>query len=186
MKKTWGEIKAEILRLGFENEDVFEKYKERFFDAVNRASAVIACTVCPNIETCNITKEEFESTYLFNIKERVESFYDYLTPACTYTKDMTPVSCRILPDRRLYIEDSEDITVWYTRLPKRVDVNTSDSEEIDLEYTGAVLLALLACFYIWQEDDERKAVIYRNDYEALKKELFKEKAKAYIEEGEGI
>ncbi len=186
MKKTWGEIKAEILRLGFENEDVFEKHKERFFEAVNRASTVIACTVCPNTETFEIKKEEFESTYLFNIKERVESFHDYLTPACTYTKDMTPAPCRILPDRRLYIEDSEDITVWYTRLPQRIDINTADRAEIDLEYAAATLLPLLSCFYIWQEDDERKAVVYRNDYEALKNELFLKRNKAYVEEGESI
>lgn len=185
MKKTWGEIKAEILNLGFEREDVFEKYRERFFDAVNRASVFIACTVCPNIETLKIAKEEFENTFIFNIKERCENFHDFLTPACTY-KDMTPAKCRILPDKRLYIEDSEDITVWYSRLPERVDENTDDSKEIDLEYTAALLLPLLACFYIWQEDDERKAVIYRNDYELLKKELFKNNTKAYIEEGEGI
>lgn len=186
MNRTWGEIKGEILRLGFENEDVFEKHKERFFEAVNRASAVIACTVSPNIETCEIKKEEFESTFLFNIKERVESFYEYFTPACTYSESQTPAPCRILPDKRLYTDAGENITVWYTRLPKRVDANTADSEVIDLKYTAALLLPLLACFYIWQEDDERKAVIYRNDYEALKKELFKEGCKAYIEEGGGV
>ena len=61
MKKTWGEIKAEILNLGFENEEVFERHKERFYEAVNRAAVFIACTVCPNIETAQINKEEFEN-----------------------------------------------------------------------------------------------------------------------------
>ena len=96
---------------------------------------------------------------------------------------MTPAKCKILPDKRLYIEDDKDITVWYSRLPKRIDSSTRPDEEVDLLYLAALLLPLLSCFYIWQEDDERKAIIYRNDYEALKGELFKNNAKAYIAEG---
>ncbi len=186
MKKTWGEIKAEIINLGFENKDVFENSKSRFFEAVNRAGAVIACTVAPNTETLEIKKEEFENTYLFDIKSRAENFHNYLTPACTYTADMTPCECRILPDKRLYTEAEDNITVWYERLPERVDVNTPDKQEIDLSYTAALLLPLLACFYIWQEDDERKAVVYRNDYEALKNELFPKGCKAYVRAGESL
>lgn len=39
---------------------------------------------------------------------------------------------------------------------------------------------MLASFYLWQDEDERKAVRYRNDYEDLKAQLLTSRAGAAV------
>lgn len=180
--RTWGEIRSEIINLGFENSDIYEKHKDIFIEAVNRACTVIACGVSPLIERLEVKKEEFENTHLFSAPQ--EGFYQYACPVCT--KGEEPVNVRVLPDKRVYIEEADDYTLWYKRLPEKIDYNSPDDRPIDLTEPAGMLLPLLACYYIWQEDDERKAYAYRNDYEALKAELFNVPLKAYVYEGEAI
>ena len=181
--RTWKEIRSEIINLGFENSDIYEKHKDIFIEAVNRACTVIACGVCPLIEKKEIKKEEFEDTHLFSVPK--EGFYEYAAPVCTKEGNI-PLNVQVLLDKRVYIEEAADCTLWYKRLPKKIDFNTQDNEVIDLVEPADMLLPLLACYYIWQEDDERKACAYRNDYEALKAQLFEKRQKAYVYEGVSI
>lgn len=45
---------------------------------------------------------------------------------------------------------------------------TGDGEELGLSYEAGLLVPLLAAFYVWEDEDERKALLYRNDYEDLR------------------
>ena len=53
---------------------------------------------------------------------------------------------------------------------------TPDGYELEFEADAAELIPLLASFYLWQDEDERKAVRYRNDYEDLKAQLLASRA----------
>ena len=58
-----------------------------------------------------------------------------------------------------------------------MDVLTMDTEnsyELKLPDKLVVLVPLLASYYIWLDDDERKAITYRNEYDDLKEQIFTE------------
>ena len=61
--------------------------------------------------------------------------------------------------------------MWWKRYPKLVDVNTPDTEEIDLDYSVTPLISLLACYFIWLDDDEDKATGYYNLYDDVKNQI---------------
>ncbi len=49
--------------------------------------------------------------------------------------------------------------------------DTPDEYELKLPDKLVFLTPLLASYYVWLDDDERKAVMYRNEYEDLKEQL---------------
>lgn len=64
------------------------------------------------------------------------------------------------------IEDEELIEVIVsTKPPKKVDEDTTDDTEIDIDEEKTSLLQLLTAYFVWLDDDERKAVMYYNTYQ---------------------
>ena len=55
-----------------------------------------------------------------------------------------------------------------------LSADTPDDYVLKLPDKIVFLLPLLASYYIWLDDDERKAVTYRNEYEDLKEQIFAE------------
>lgn len=53
-------------------------------------------------------------------------------------------------------------------------MNTPDDYVLKLPDKLVFLVPLLASYYIWLDDDERKAITYRNEYEDLKEQIFTE------------
>ena len=49
--------------------------------------------------------------------------------------------------------------------------STQDTYAIDMQDDLLQLVPLLAAHYIWLDDDERKAVMYWNEYDSLKQEI---------------
>lgn len=57
--------------------------------------------------------------------------------------------------------------VWYKKYPTQITAATPDDFEIELDDDVANLIALRMAFYVWMDDDERKATMYRNDFEDM-------------------
>lgn len=64
--------------------------------------------------------------------------------------------------------------VRYKVVPKLVTITTPEDEEVELDTDTHTLIPLLASFYIWLDDDERKATMYFNDYESKARTLYRE------------
>ena len=56
-----------------------------------------------------------------------------------------------------------------------LDIGSDDETEIDLPAMVTMLLPLLSAYYIWLDDDERKAVMYYNQYDDLCNQIFSER-----------
>ncbi|WP_251616846.1 hypothetical protein [Senimuribacter intestinalis] len=56
-----------------------------------------------------------------------------------------------------------------------LDIDSDDETEIDLPAKVTMLLPLLSAYYIWLDDDERKAVMYYNQYDDLCNQIFSER-----------
>lgn len=61
-------------------------------------------------------------------------------------------------------------------MPKMDVLTASTEDEYELQLPDKVvfLVPLLASYYIWLDDDERKAVMYRNEYDELKDQILTE------------
>lgn len=61
-------------------------------------------------------------------------------------------------------------------LPKAVPITTDTADNHVMELPDKVtdLAPLLAAYYVWLDDDERKAVYYYNQYEDLKNQILAE------------
>lgn len=59
--------------------------------------------------------------------------------------------------------------------PFELNFESGDETEIDLPSKVTMLLPLLSAYYIWLDDDERKAVMYYNQYDDLCNQIFSER-----------
>lgn len=182
MKKTWGELKGEIIRLGGESEDIFGSRSAVFYDAVNRAMGVIACFVKPCVGRFDHTllaggEHTISPQTLVNTAQSREVFGGLTGDRpVVYKGTLQAPAYEMTPDGRLIFDAdvTGEISIYYKILPAKIGPTTGDSTEIPLDYDAATLLPLLAAFYVWVDADERKAVLLRNDYEELKAELLRQ------------
>ena len=56
-----------------------------------------------------------------------------------------------------------------------LDIDSDDETEIDLPAKVTMLLPLLSAYYIWLDDDERKAEMNYNQYDDLCNQIFSER-----------
>ena len=70
-------------------------------------------------------------------------------------------------DREIVIKmDDYDgaFRIYYLKEPTHVSSTTDTSFVFDIPLVAHKLLPLLTAYYLWLDDDERKAVMYKNDY----------------------
>lgn len=76
---------------------------------------------------------------------------------------------------------SEDFIVFYKERILPITEDTLDEYNVQVVYPCEPLVALLAAHYVWLDDDERKAVMYWNEFDQLRQEIeakyFKPKAR---------
>lgn len=167
-------IKSEIYNLGFSTEDDVDI--SIVLQAINRAVDTISNTVRPILALHKIPKEEQPKLKLFDFREIAEkagntflSFGDIFE----LTEDgYMPVANHSVINRHLLqIVTDKDYLVYYKRLYTPVDEDTDDSFEFELDADLHVLIPLLAAFYVWQDDEERKADKLFNDYETKRNDI---------------
>ena len=89
----------------------------------------------------------------------------------------------IVQDRILVVSSAltTPLTVYYRERIIPVTSTTEEDYKIQVVYQCEPLVGLLAAHYVWLDDDERKAILYWNEYDQLKQEIlansFKPRAK---------
>lgn len=165
--KTWGNLKRDILSLGFEKDTTYDRYESIIIAAVNRAMTMICATV-RSIK--KVLQTEQAETTEYNMAEEVDDFMGLFLPVKRRGTDEN-VPSRQTVNGCVVIEGEGQFDIYYSARPTRIDSVTSDSHVLELDQDVVELLPLLAAYFIWLDDDERKAVMYWNNYEDLKNQI---------------
>lgn len=178
----------EIRDLGFEDDQVFSEYNSIIRNAITRACRFIATIIkAPTgVIPLDLTDDTvYTDTGRYDLAElskdddgnvRFDSV-DRIVEA-TDTGGKTFLRYDIEQDKVLVLDPSirTKLTVYYNERILPLPSDVSDSYEIQVVYPCEPLVALLAAHYVWLDDDERKAIIYWNEFDQLRAEI---EAKAF-------
>ena len=162
---TWGELKSNLINLGFESDKAYGENPKLFIQAVNRDMSLIVGTVrfTQKKTTVTTTLEKEEITV------EAERFNRIL--AIKRAGESTPANYTIIEYNVVRFNEPGEYDVFYAVFPQKIDESTQDTYAIDMQDDLLQLVPLLAAHYIWLDDDERKAVMYWNEYDSLKQEI---------------
>lgn len=179
-----GELKSEIMTLGFEEAATMSdgEYGLIVANGINRAMQQIALEVAPVTSefefVCDEDSVRSGGYVVFDISLIPEYWEgDYLgVSSVMFVSDDEMVFGSVFKELlgRLYLEDrgSGVFYIEYKRRPRLISVSSADDTEVDMPSSVVLMVAPLAAYYIWLDDDAVKASMYRNDYEQLKESYF--------------
>lgn len=178
---NYGQLKTELVNLGFADMDELEEFGGVVPDAINRAITEINLTVAPIIGTYQITQDGKEDDILYydmieltkeNDKVKFLEFAD--TPVRVGTDVYRKFNNFEIENGNTLIIDgniSGDFRVFYKKAHTPIEVGTPENTEIELPLKAHILLPLLSAYYVWLEDEKSKAVDYYNQYEKLSQSI---------------
>lgn len=170
-----GELRNEIMNLAFEERSSMEEYADIVNEAITRAIYEICTTFVPISRWCEIeqTKPAGAEYVRYDMAELAEDYMTFLGRvscesdgryrACVpYLREGNSVF--LLPGDML-----GTFRIWYGKKPSKITADTPETDELELDSYLHILVPHLASFYVWLDDDERKATIFYNRYDELKK-----------------
>lgn len=188
---NYGELKSELVGLGFSDESELNEFGDIVPQALNRAITEINLTIAPIIGTYEFTQTGEESGLLYYDMEELTredgdmvflSFAD--TPVMInngigkqYGAYRRYNDFEIEQDKKLVMDGSVSgkFKVFYKKAHTPFTVDTDDLEDIPLPLKAHILVPLLTAYYVWLEDEKTKAVDYYNQYEKLSQSILNDK-----------
>ena len=182
---NYGELKTELISLGFSDESELDEFGVIVPLALNRAITEINLTIAPIIGTYEFTQTGEGSVLLYYDMEeltREDGDVVFLSFADTPVMVGDGVYRRyndfeIEQDRILVMDGSVsgNFKVFYKKAHTPFTIDTDDLEDIPLPLKAHILVPLLTAYYVWLEDEKTKAVDYYNQYEKLAQNILNDK-----------
>lgn len=171
---NYGQLKSQIRDLAFEEDEQMEEYESIVVNAINRAIDQIGIQVTPIRKYIEI---EQDGTDVENQEYNMPS----LTGGNFLDFDETPVEIgdgdkfvrfndfeRQTKDTLVLSGDTKGVfRIYYTAHHADYTAETDDSVPVPLPLKVHLLVPLLCAYYVWLDDDQQKAVMYRNEYESI-------------------
>lgn len=178
----FGELKNRVKNFGFEEQEAIEEYREIICSAVNTALHTIATTITPLLARYEIHQDgSGAGPKRYDMRELIrqggEATFLAFADTPVRTEDYEAFDRFQLEDGHILVLDGSmtgDFSVFYKRTPQQVTASTPDSELLDVDARMEAALPHLVAYYVWMDDDERKAQRYRNDFDELKSEVLAE------------
>jgi hypothetical protein len=172
---NYGEIKQNIISLGFAEEADYQEFEELgyTYDAINRAISEI------NISFPYIAKYEFDidaeddEVLYIDMTSVDQGFLEFGETPVLYEQDDSTMfkkfsDFHIEMEHTVVIEAANyhgSFRIYYEKKPTDVMESTADSFVPEVPLKAHHLIPLLASYYIWLDDDPTKAAQYYNMYE---------------------
>lgn len=189
---NYAEIKQNLISLGFAEDTDYEEFEELgyTYDAINRAISQIN-TIFPYVATYEFEIDNSEDDILYLHMDRIDK--DFLSFADTpvfYAKneksddgyeevalykafsgfDVERDNTLVIDTEKIHGNTTDSNLYWsfrvfYNKRCTQISSDTSDSFIPEIPLKTHHLVPLLAAYYLWLDDDERKATQYYNMYE---------------------
>lgn len=177
----WGTLKNAVRDLGFEEDSIFDEYRDIFINSTNRAMKFINMHVRP-VQSCLEIEQEGDESGLerYDLADENDFMELYGTPSIEKDGDIEDFSrYRVEQDTVIVLDKSIKGTIrfFYRKLPTPVTENTSDETELDVLKGVDVLLPLLTAHYVWLDDDKEKAQTYWEEFSLMKNEILSDMEK---------
>lgn len=181
------EIVEEIRLLGFEDAEIATDigYREIILSGISRAMWIISNTVSAESKELTIYHSSNAEQTAYDLKnyapfEKREVFR--IEKAVVKRGEQVEFEPRYkVVGSTLYLpKGTGEYRFTLSVIPELLTAETTDEHEIYMPAETTKLIALLASFYIWLDDDERKAQQYKNEYEDLKDIILAKKQKSEV------
>lgn len=184
---NYGQLKTELVGLGFSDEVELMDFEQIVPDAINRAITEINLTVAPIVGTFEIEQDGNDEEILYydmpslTRKNGVVNFLEFSgTPVRIDGNVYKKFSNYEIESGSTLVIDgtiSGTFRVFYKKAHTPITLDTPDETEIELPLKAHILVPLLSAYYIWLEDEKAKAVDYYNQYEKLAQTVLNESIK---------
>ena len=176
------EFRAQIRDLGFEDDNIYNEYVNVIINALNRSLDIINTTVKPIVGRLDIIQDGTQSGVMrYDLSEMCvdsegNSIYEALTgmPTRVYNNTYYSFNNYTLEQNKIILMDASlpgTFSFFYTQILPDITIETADDYVIPIDHEVEQLLPLLTAYYVWLDDDERKAVMYYNQFDTLKTEI---------------
>ena len=171
----YSEIKNNIISLGFAEPSDYEEFESLgyTYSAINRAISTIGQQF-PYIGKYEFEIDDTDEGPLYVDMSDREGFLDFAMDTPVLVEKDGEETFKKFNDYEiemgttLVINASEDkgrFRVYYDKECTQIDAETPDGYVPEIPTKTHRLIPLLASYYLWLDDDERKAVQYYNQYE---------------------
>ena len=172
---NYAEIKQNIISLGFAEESDYQEYEELgyTYDAINRAISEIG-QFFPYKAKYEFDIDEGDTGILYIDMTDIPGFLELADTPVLFEKDGEEVFRQFSEyetemDNTVVIKvDDYDgsFRIYYKKQCTQISPETTDDFVPELPLKVHHLIPLLASYYLWLDDDERKAVQFKNDFDS--------------------
>lgn len=183
---NYGELKHNLISKGFAEDTDYEEFEELgyTYDAINDAVSEISKEF-PYQTYFEFEIDESDTGIMYLDMNDRAGFLRFGETPVLFEKDGEELWRKfteydIEMGRRLVLKADDykgSFRVYYYKEPTKVTPSTPDTFEFDIPLDAHILIPYLTAYLLWLDDDERKAVMYKNDYESIKGQLLMERNK---------
>ena len=171
---NYGQIKQNLISLGFAEESDYEEFEGLgyTYDAINRAIAQIQ-NQFPQVAKYEFELDESDTGIMYVDMTDRKGFLSLAETPVVFEADGEEMF-RKFTDYQIemghtIVMKADDykgsFRIYYNKACTEIAPTTQDSFVPELPTKAHHLIPLLAAYYLWLDDDERKAVQYYNMYE---------------------
>jgi hypothetical protein len=178
--KTWGGLRDEIIRLGFESASDAATVKENLptiIDAANR-SIEINNEFIPAIARMSKVKSSsgIERVELPGRLDHVTVETDYILPYSNYQTE---------PGNVIVLFEAGTYNIFYEKELTKITDSTTDDFVLENDLHVLELIPVFAAYYVWLDDDIQKAMTYYNQYTETRNEIY-QKLQTDVQSVQGV
>ena len=172
---NYGQIKQNLISLGFAEESDYEEFEELgyTYDAINRAISQIG-NQFPQVAKYEFEIDDSDTGILYVDMTDRQGFLALAQETPVVFEANGDEVFRKFGDYQIEMEHTivmkaddyaGSFRVYYDKACTTIDSSTPDTFVPEIPDRVHHLIPLLAAYYLWLDDDERKAVQYYNMYE---------------------
>jgi hypothetical protein len=171
---NYGEIKQNIISLGFAEQADYDEYEELgyTYNAINRAISFLGNSF-PYLEKYEFELDDTDEGILYIDMTDRDGFLELAETPVMFEANGQEIYRKFgdyqVEMGHIIVMNASDYVgsfrIYYSKQCTQVDANTPDTFVPELPLKVHHLIPLLASYYLWLDDDVAKATTYYNMYE---------------------